>query len=651
MVDISQEYSFGDLQKGLDITAIDSFSHYLQELHFDLSSRTNTNGITENTFCDYMKIPFIIAQKLFSTFNNSDSGQLTKKEFCDGFVTLYTGQYEEVCKLVFNIYDFKKEGNIKKADVKILLSYIPIADTLDHHKKYEHQMQTQEELDKLILDAFGSKKGNTSINYETFKDVISRKSDIFLLLICYLYERKPFDSMSINSYNKIKKSPNKTLDNTRSKKLKFELLNNDKIKRPGRLAQYLPVNKILTNSHSVDVSKNPKHPQHASIESPDKKDFNKTCKDKFIYPEFEEEIYMFESKLKKFYMTIFSKDIQIFKNSSKEELVHMINLDLCFIRENPSKKLETKFLYSFTILYKSQKEQDNSKTIYLMNQNSYKKWIEIIKKKTNQKTILTYYNMSKVLGKGGFGEVKLAKDISNDKDVAIKLINKKTSKKEDIDLLINEVDIMKKCVHPNIVKFHEFIEDTDYMYIVMEYLKGETLLYYLDHKIFIEEQEVKIIIHQLVDIVKYLHTYGIVHRDLKLDNIMIEDEDEGISIKLMDFGISRVIGNEEFLIENIGTLEYTAPEMFGNKYNKQIDIWSIGVIAYFLYSGEYPFTDPNRNDEIIKKKILYLDTEFTHERWKKASKELKEFCESCLQKDPLKRPTIAKLLKHQWLAK
>jgi len=118
------------------------------------------------------------------------------------------------------------------------------------------------------------------------------------------------------------------------------------------------------------------------------------------------------------------------------------------------------------------------------------------------------------------------------------------------------------CQHPNIIKFFDVFENQDYIYIVMEVLRGGDFFSYLHSKSFtIDEDRARTIAHQLATSIYYLHSFGIAHRDLKPENILMVNEEDNAEVKLVDFGLSKTFGPGETCKEPYGTLCYVAPEI------------------------------------------------------------------------------------------
>lgn len=156
------------------------------------------------------------------------------------------------------------------------------------------------------------------------------------------------------------------------------------------------------------------------------------------------------------------------------------------------------------------------------------------------------------------------------------------------------------CQHVNIVKLLDLFENSDHYYIVLEYMAGKDLFDYIQKRNFVlNEDRVKQIGIQIIQAVRYLHEFGIVHRDLKLENIMMSDTSNLAKPKIVDFGLAKIIGPSETADEPFGTLGYVAPEVLKKKpYTFSCDVWSIGCILYALLSGSLPFDHESQRETI-----------------------------------------------------
>ncbi len=158
-----------------------------------------------------------------------------------------------------------------------------------------------------------------------------------------------------------------------------------------------------------------------------------------------------------------------------------------------------------------------------------------------------------------------------------------------------EIEVLKMCQHPNIISLVDIFQSSEYYYIVLDYMAGSDLFDYMQAKDFnLGEERVREITYQMALGLKYLHKYGIVHRDLKLENVMMTDATLKSVPKLVDFGLAKMIGPNEKAEEPFGTLGYVAPEILEKKpYGVQCDLWSLGCIVYALICSSLPFDHEN----------------------------------------------------------
>ena len=187
----------------------------------------------------------------------------------------------------------------------------------------------------------------------------------------------------------------------------------------------------------------------------------------------------------------------------------------------------------------------------------------------------------------------------------------------------------------------------------MEYCSGGDLFSYLEkNKFHISERQSCKIIYKILKGLSYLHSYGIIHRDIKSENILITyNKDEELDIRINDFGLSKILGPCEFTDESCGTLSYVAPEVLLNKkYNNLVDSWSLGVTSYLLISGSLPFDHP-LNDKEIARKTINDQPNFYSGIWENISHECIDFIRRLLEKNPKKRMTVKLALEHEWIKK
>ena len=352
-------------------------------------------------------------------------------------------------------------------------------------------------------------------------------------------------------------------------------------------------------------------------------------------------------KFKELWFKLVYKDLFYYKN--KTEKVHrgMHNLSGLFLQAQGLKEIKGRKMYCFNILFPSK-----NRTYYCDNEEEYKKWIDVLKKATGYTNLLDLYDIKQKLGKGKFGPVKLGINKETKDKVAVKVMNKNNMDSSDLELVRTEIEILKICQHPYIIKLYDIFENVDYIYIIMEYCPGGDLFSYLQKRHFIlEEEKVAIIMYKLCKAVFYVHSYGIAHRDIKPENVLLTSEDENADIRLLDFGLSKIVGPGQKCTEPYGTLTYCAPEIILDKpYLKSVDSWSLGVMTYLMLSGSLPFTGKDEHE--IAKNVVYSKVNFEKKPiWKEISNEAKDFIVKLLDKNLKTRIEMKAALEHPWFKK
>ena len=216
-------------------------------------------------------------------------------------------------------------------------------------------------------------------------------------------------------------------------------------------------------------------------------------------------------------------------------------------------------------------------------------------------TLRDVYKIGSVLGEGAFGEVRLCTHRETKEKRAVKVLKKENMDKNEQMQLLNEINTLKSLDHPNIVKIYEYFEDEKRFYIVTEHIQGGELFDEIIKRGKFDEGSAALLMKQLLSCIGYCHEHNIVHRDLKPENVLLEENKQFDQIKVIDFGTAQPYRPGQKLTETIGTPYYIAPEVLAKKYNKECDIWSLGVMTYICLSGLPPFN--GRSDDDIMKAI------------------------------------------------
>ena len=733
-----------------------AFNSYLKQLWKDLSNRAEgvKDGVDRISFGKYYDLPGLISERLFSVFDSKNKGFLSLEDFTSSMIKLFSGDYEQLLNFIFDFYDFDKDHKITKEDIRIVLSYVPLYKKIKHNQglkfekdNFEDRLASQKELHEKLDNLFKKKQ---IINFSEFKYITQNiNSDIFLYILVFLMERRPFSNETIRNLDNIKK--NKANEEEKMGKIKSKAKNENYIVLPNinsklsvsrtissksptiRKSRY--IDKITNNlyknynrNQEICLKNKKDFFQYNAIESePDsvrtngtiqKKPSRKTLKNislmdienendaKYMekqrnavdeglldyarpYELFnnkellrlykieneddnknnEDELnstqmtnisklnndvltegYLFkiqDNKVKKIYFKLICKDLYYYKSKNNKKHNGIHNLSGVFIQDNGLVKLGDKQFFCFTIIFPTKPRK-----YYLSNEMEYHHWVNTIRRIVGYSNLSEIYEIKQVLGKGKFGLVKLGVHRGNGRKVAIKIINKKLVSAIDVQQVKTEIDILKIAKHPNIIQLYDVFENENYIYIIMEYCAGGDLFSYIEKRGFsLPETRAAEIIHKLSTAVFFLHEYGVVHRDLKPENILMTDNSSNADIRLVDFGLGKIIGPGEMCNDPFGTFSYVAPEVLQEKpYSFKVDLFAIGIIAYLLVAGFLPF-DHETSEKEIARQTVYEPTPFPQSIWKTISIEARMFVDNLLQKNPDKRMGIQEVLQHEWLRK
>ncbi|KAI3377933.1 hypothetical protein L3Q82_009062 [Scortum barcoo] len=265
------------------------------------------------------------------------------------------------------------------------------------------------------------------------------------------------------------------------------------------------------------------------------------------------------------------------------------------------------------------------------------------------------YKFGRKLGQGSFGVVYEATHIETQTKWAIKEVCRPAAGSSKVKMLDHEINILRQVNHANIIHLQEVYVTAKMTYLVTELCVGGELKQLLQQRKFFTEDETRHIIHTLADAVVYLHKRDIVHRDLKLENILVinapdEDDNGRINIKVTDFGLSVQtggVGIENIMTEACGTLIYMAPEMMsGRGYSQWCDVWSIGIVMYMLLCGEPPFVGKTKTSLLEE---MNKEVTFTHTIWDTVTDGAKNLLTCLLKVDPAYRMSANQILENPWI--
>uniref|UniRef100_A0A7S2H0Y4 Calmodulin n=1 Tax=Haptolina brevifila TaxID=156173 RepID=A0A7S2H0Y4_9EUKA len=251
----------------------------------------------------------------------------------------------------------------------------------------------------------------------------------------------------------------------------------------------------------------------------------------------------------------------------------------------------------------------------------------------------------KAIGEGGFGTVHLCTSTKNGKQRACKAMRLRIPEdRADFRAEVRVLEQVRK--HKNICHLIDHAEDSKYGYLVMQSCTGGELFDRIAARN-CSERDAAMAVVDVLSALNYLHNLNIVHRDLKPENLLYKDKAPGAPIKLIDFGLAIQLGRGQKGEEVCGTTSYMAPEVLNASYSTECDIWSLGVITYFMLSGQLPFK--GKEDEDKEKSILKGHVSFSSSAWSKISDAGKDFVKQLLVSPVSQRLSGKDALKHKWI--
>lgn len=263
-------------------------------------------------------------------------------------------------------------------------------------------------------------------------------------------------------------------------------------------------------------------------------------------------------------------------------------------------------------------------------------------------TITERYKVGRTIGDGNFAVVKECIERSTAREYALKIIKKSKCRGKE-HMIQNEVSILRRVKHPNIVLLIEEMDVPTELYLVMELVKGGDLFDAITSTSKYTERDASGMLYNLASAIKYLHSLNIVHRDIKPENLLVyEHQDGSKSLKLGDFGLATIVDGPLYTV--CGTPTYVAPEIIAETgYGLKVDIWAAGVITYILLCGFPPFRGSGDDQEVLFDQILMGQVDFPSPYWDNVSDSAKELINMMLLVNVDQRFTAVQVLEHPWV--
>lgn len=504
-----------------------------------------TKGVDLLEFLKFSDLPGLLGEQLFRALDSNSDGYLSREDFLDGLLLLYTGSLAQVSQLVFSILDFSHKGYLTRHDLKTLLLYLPSA-CPQCGKRIQYATGLEETWEPQRYEDFIAKE------HVLVQDILT---GLFACLPAVLN-----DAMA--SFGQCQQKP-----------------------------QVIP----------------------------------QTLKPMIL-------------RGRRYFFDLRLQSLFYYKSVNENSLKGVIPIrDLC-VNPNGEWGFELKNnCCSYQFAVSSLAERDA--------------WMDRILQESGSRWFDDYYETKEQIGLGASGQVLRAINRMSGIQVAVKIVNKQGLDTASEMRIRREIRILQVAKHENLLELYDVFETCERLYLVTEFIEGGTLYDYLQGAGGqLAESTVKNFAIDLAKGLQYLHERGVIHRDVKLENVLLRREKNGnLKAVLIDFGLSCFLGPEEVSTEPVGTLKYAAPEILSRvSYRGEVDCWSLGVLLYILLQGKMPFYGASDRDVALR--ILKKKLSFTGEKWTAVSAEAMQVLAGLLRRPAARRLSLGEALESPWLA-
>ncbi|OMJ90441.1 hypothetical protein SteCoe_7137 [Stentor coeruleus] len=257
------------------------------------------------------------------------------------------------------------------------------------------------------------------------------------------------------------------------------------------------------------------------------------------------------------------------------------------------------------------------------------------------------YSIGDKIGNEKFATLHKCKNKATGAHYVVKIFSTTGVEPKVLEAFIKEAELLREADHPNIIKVLDIYKDPTNAYIVTEHCKGGELLERIKSEGTLSENKVACFMQQIISSIVYLHSKKIIHRDLRLENIMFLSKEQDSCLKLVEFGSCKHFEKNVRVLERIGNPYFMSPEVIVGNFDSKCDVWSLGIMMYVLLSGSPPFVGSTENE--IMQSVLTTELQFEGKKWRKISEEAKNLIRSMLNRNPKERPTAKQILNNTWI--
>ena len=675
----------------------DLIKNFFRDIYKSILNRLEDQSKFDSyVFTEIMDRSMFCCEKIFSVINisNSNKKYLCEKDFSEGLLILYFGNNYQIVDILFSILDFDNDKIINYDDTKLFFIHLYSSSPYKNTEKNLYE----------IIDNFYHEKKEYSFNDFKQKCLID-DSTLISLFKFLIHSKKFFNFKQLKFYFEIQ-NPNKkflysdfllyendfnieTISQNKSESSNLEIDIEESENDLNELINFeVDLQSTMEEIDNRKISYS-KHHKEQKENKKKEKQFNQILKSFFKSRSNNFEKKKSTKKLQKKNNSVCQNEqnqniieeiilFQLVNNNLKQVKIIIINnIMFCYKVYNNISYFDKIIFLSNTYLFIKGSKKISNKIYFVINLISYthenkynieflteivymiKKFQKIFSKENPSPNFLDDYEMEKEeIGKGKYGICKKCIKKNNDninKDInimyCVKILKKYNKNSKNVyRIILTEKSIftfLKKFPHENIIKCIDYYEDYENVYFVFEYIPFDLKKIYISTTTKNEKIDKSIKILKICnDVLKglnHLHSYGIIHRDIKHTNILITKDNIA---KIIDFGFSKVYSKNELITFKCGSLVFEAPEIIlGQVNNNKVDIWATGITLYYLLYAITPFYDKNTN--IVKEKICKNSPNFPQSDYYNKNNPystLNLIIKECLNKNSNKRPSASELI-------
>jgi len=572
-------------------------------------------------------------ERLFDKFDRYKSGRIDYDQFTMGLSVCIKGSEEEKLRLLFSLYDLSGDGSIDKRELLMMV-----------HSTYRYTLRNSHNTD-ISIDPPEQVRSNSPLGKKRSHKQPERHASAALI--------HRDESMLPANIEMLVEGIMKEL-HAADDRLGFEQFEKFVAEHPRIMEVFdCAFHQEIWTSRTMDQSVR-------VISAPALCFCGRKPADESLYgPQFSLEpptVSLSEAKsgwlmektrsadYKKVYAVLRSSTLLLYPSPAAALASKVVFLEGCFIDSLSEFSQGKDHGFALTHQYEGFKPM----SFWTSSKKERDNWVMKLQVAAKSRRLEDFYEVLERLGLGKFSDVYLAKERITDFKWAVKIIDKTRLNDAEKELLRSEIAILKLLNHPNVVEMKEVFEDKAKMYVVLELAEGGELFERSSQKRVFSEYMAYHVTKQLLETIKYLHEMGIVHRDIKPENILLSDNSDLPTIKLADFGLSKLVAPDDTLDVPCGTLGYVAPEvLMMRRYGKEVDMWSIGVVLYLMVRGRLPFD--SKDKQTLIEKTIEAKLDLTGEYWTRLTTQGRDFLGKLLFKDGSTRLSSNQALTHSWI--